>query len=113
MTALCTEKYVIFLFNHTATTETYTLSLHDALPICEANLFNSGVKGKGEIDRKSVDLLNDLQKRSEEHTSELQSRRDLVCRLLLEKKKKIQQSATADYQRSQLPHKGSPTNPGA
>src|SRR3712207_7229930 len=73
----------LFFFNDTATTEIYTLSLHDALPISEAT---------------DPNLLYDLQKaleechfyspeeRSEEHTSELQSRQYLVCRLLLEKK---------------------------
>src|SRR6266511_6492956 len=66
-----------FFFNDTATTEIYTLSLHDALPI-----------------RWSVvgpcwpDGLAAAPPRSEEHTSELQSRENLVCRLLLEKKKK-------------------------
>src|SRR5204862_7062023 len=85
-----------FFFPATATTEIYTLSLHDALPIFitiddlgevsrRAALMNE-VAGR---DREALDLLNatkdDL--RSEEHTSELQSRRDLVCRLLLEKKK--------------------------
>src|SRR6266536_6307654 len=67
-----------FFFNDTATTEIYTLSLHDALPISPAcgggaRRRWSGIRGPW---------------RSEEHTSELQSRVDLVCRLLLEKKKK-------------------------
>src|SRR6266496_6513681 len=71
--------YDFFFFNDTATTEIYTLSLHDALPIGP-----DGSDGVGaHLPRADpVDLL-----RSEEHTSELQSRRDLVCRLLLEKKK--------------------------
>src|SRR6266496_6620022 len=71
--------FFFFFFNDTATTEIYTLSLHDALPIwtrnprraCWFRVWSSA-----------------LAPRSEEHTSELQSRRDLVCRLLLEKKKK-------------------------
>src|SRR3982751_7128399 len=69
-----------FFFNDTATTEIYTLSLHDALPIC---LFAPGLAVRGS------DVLPDRGRkdRSEEHTSELQSRSDLVCRLLLEKKK--------------------------
>src|SRR6266496_4895882 len=68
-----------FFFNDTATTEIYTLSLHDALPIYHARR-SHGAAGRGtERDRP-------LPGRSEEHTSELQSRRDLVCRLLLEKK---------------------------
>src|SRR5690349_22397030 len=74
--------FFFFFFNDTATTEIYTLSLHDALPICAALHFDTWVPNFGiqEYMRHSG--------RSEEHTSELQSRRDLVCRLLLEKKKK-------------------------
>src|SRR5476649_2194034 len=72
---------VCFFFNDTATTEIYTLSLHDALPICLADF---GVLDRNpEAGAKRAQLL-----RSEEHTSELQSHSDLVCRLLLEKKKK-------------------------
>src|SRR6266496_6802683 len=75
-----------FFFNDTATTEIYTLSLHDALPI----------SGRGTVSVAALDapgvlhLAGELRRdqRSEEHPSELQSRRDLVCRLLLEKKKK-------------------------
>src|SRR5438067_9713407 len=71
-----------FFFNVTATTEIYTLSLHDALPIF------SGVTGLDDRRRGGWQALSlDLRYRSEEHTSELQSRFDLVCRLLLEKKK--------------------------
>src|SRR6266496_1306629 len=80
-------SFLLFFFNDTATTEIYTLSLHDALPISR--------------DRAGADLpvLHTLCHgydgvRSEEHTSELQSRRELVCRLLLEKKKE------QPYQRS-------------
>src|SRR3989442_9955321 len=84
------QIFFLFFFNDTATTEIYTLSLHDALPIFksmrgeeldEAFAGFSGVYG----DRHK--LRRTLQKRSEEHTSELQSRPHLVCRLLLEKKK--------------------------
>src|SRR2546430_10039435 len=92
-----------FFFNDTATTEIYTLSLHDALPIyifrtkVENSLdltpeivsqLTQGVTEIGvcldEIDKvnKEIDMY-----RSEEHTSELQSQSNLVCRLLLEKKK--------------------------
>src|ERR1035441_10172465 len=67
-------------FNNTATTEIYTLSLHDALPICQANDFAHAVK----YWLREFPAL--VQNRSEEHTSELQSLRHLVCRLLLEKK---------------------------
>src|SRR5205809_2927945 len=78
----------LFFFNATSTTEIYTLSLHDALPISKY------VAGTEQIDWsdifKSVGLhLKISLQRSEEHTSELQSRLHLVCRLLLEKKKKI------------------------
>src|SRR6266576_7020817 len=70
---------IFFFFNDPATTEIYTLSLHDALPIS----WRPGGSGRG--CKRSPGVAA----RSEEHTSELQSRRDLVCRLLLEKKKKI------------------------
>src|SRR5258707_15139391 len=72
-----------FFFNDTATTEIYTLSLHDALPISHAPW------AKPPIILGSAKIARSLHaKRSEEHTSELQSRQYLVCRLLLEKKKK-------------------------
>src|SRR2546428_5069295 len=79
-----------FFFNDTATTEIYTLSLHDALPI----LRDAG-KAAGQLPQHRRDLLElsgralEEVARSEEHTSELQSRSDLVCRLLLEKKNMI------------------------
>src|SRR3712207_9572266 len=99
-----------FFFNDTATTEIYTLSLHDALPIfiCFLNgprepqlvkkLADAGVSifSNEAVPRtsaaQSMDALSSMgsiagYKRSEEHTSELQSRQYLVCRLLLEKKK--------------------------
>src|SRR5271157_6368439 len=69
-----------FFFNDTATTEIYTLSLHDALPICEWQNRPPGTRWP------SPPALSSFG-RSEEHTSELQSRPHLVCRLLLEKKK--------------------------
>src|SRR5438309_10697075 len=81
--------FISFFFNDTATTEIYTLSLHDALPIlgsCAIHLA-PGVRGANPLSgagRKSVERVQ----RSEEHTSELQSQFHLVCRLLLEKKKK-------------------------
>src|SRR2546428_12179092 len=76
-----------FFFNDTATTEIYTLSLHDALPISSpsASMDSGGISG---LEIRFV--FFQVTSRSEEHTSELQSRSDLVCRLLLEKKKKIQ-----------------------
>src|SRR2546430_8536629 len=82
---------VFFFFNDTATTEIYTLSLHDALPIC--------IRGDGGIGRRDSEHRHFVRQlrprasressrgRSEEHTSELQSQSNLVCRLLLEKKK--------------------------
>src|SRR2546422_5570312 len=74
-----------FFFNDTATTEIYTLSLHDALPICARRV--------GLDEGHDIGFVARMQAaqgfhRSEEHTSELQSRLHLVCRLLLEKKKK-------------------------
>ena len=83
-----------FFFNDTATTEIYTLSLHDALPICvrEGNTSHPGGRGNG-IVRKSEwrqgVVVARGSRRSEEHTSELQSPCNLVCRLLLEKKKTV------------------------
>src|SRR2546429_6630335 len=76
---------VFFFFNDTATTEIYTLSLHDALPISCSGLLHvlQSFHGSGLVP-VHVSLL-----RSEEHTSELQSRLHLVCRLLLEKKKEL------------------------
>src|SRR5436853_7641814 len=75
-----------FFFNDTATTEIYTLSLHDALPISGRNsTVTSAVARSAPIRRAPIAT----RPRSEEHTSELQSLRHLVCRLLLEKKKKI------------------------
>src|SRR5574340_1109497 len=78
---------LFFFFNDTATTEIYTLSLHDALPIFATT----------ERKQKLVDQVKNMHQegssRSEEHTSELQSPKDLVCRLLLEKKKLPPRSA--------------------
>src|SRR5437867_8008838 len=75
-----------FFFNATATTEIYTLSLHDALPISRLahQRARAGGGGRGSRGRGPQARGRD---RSEEHTSELQSPYDLVCRLLLEKKK--------------------------
>src|SRR2546429_8192109 len=91
-----------FFFNDTATTEIYTLSLHDALPILEIIQGFSAVAGDGDLvgelvlaqcGQGQLDVpiavfnQENAFERSEEHTSELQSRLHLVCRLLLEKKK--------------------------
>src|SRR2546427_7971707 len=88
---------IFFFFNDTATTEIYTLSLHDALPIssvgnCQASQVDSKWKDprfrrvRNQSARACVIAV--ACGRSEEHTSELQSQSNLVCRLLLEKKKK-------------------------
>src|SRR2546430_16623605 len=95
--SFCVFRYSLFFFffffNDTATTEIYTLSLHDALPICSsccrplrARSFwyaAFAVIRKSQLPNAASPL-----NRSEEHTSELQSQSNLVCRLLLEKKKK-------------------------
>src|SRR5690349_24100512 len=96
---LVTFFFFFFFFNDTATTEIYTLSLHDALPIYQiADMERATIAAVLESCHGSQ---TEAAKRSEEHTSELQSRRDLVCRLLLEKKKKkhngkCQQTNTTD-----------------
>src|SRR5262244_4650652 len=73
-----------FFFNDTATTEIYTLSLHDALPIWPRERFRQ----EHDVGVLPTHLPDQPLPRSEEHTSELQSLTNLVCRLLLEKKKK-------------------------
>src|SRR3712207_6905031 len=96
------SSFLLFFFNDTATTEIYTLSLHDALPIFQGisltveegevvTLIGSNGAGKTTTLRSIHGILPPREgriifKRSEEHTSELQSRQYLVCRLLLEKK---------------------------
>src|SRR2546425_6792999 len=86
--------FIFFFFNDTATTEIYTLSLHDALPILSQTGRAAGSGRLGALmtapPRRLRGELSGLVSRSEEHTSELQSLAYLVCRLLLEKKKKIQ-----------------------
>src|SRR2546430_15414457 len=95
--------FFFFFFNDTATTEIYTLSLHDALPIWIANgTCTSAIRHGKRASRSGVPRppnryvpLRGLNRstskstRSEEHTSELQSQSNLVCRLLLEKKKNV------------------------
>src|SRR5256885_13262202 len=76
--------FSLFFFNDTATTEIYTLSLHDALPIWLVRL--SFVQRFVQRHRRKFHLSRAALDRSEEHTSELQSPCNLVCRLLLEKK---------------------------
>src|SRR3712207_6992417 len=93
---------ILFFFNDTATTEIYTLSLHDALPIwtrAQTGVEMEALTAAAVAALTVYDMVKGLEKgvevaevvllsRSEEHTSELQSRQYLVCRLLLEKKKK-------------------------
>src|SRR6266436_10267221 len=80
---------VFFFFNDTATTEIYTLSLHDALPICApgSDTIRFSRTKRPSLSQFSGPAYRPKSVRSEEHTSELQSRLHLVCRLLLEKKK--------------------------
>src|SRR5438874_6663912 len=81
----------LFFFNAPAPTEIYTLSLHDALPIsagCRA-ADRSPRSARAASGTRRSGCTPWSEGRSEEHTSELQSRRDLVCRLLLEKKKRV------------------------
>src|SRR5256884_9782697 len=96
--------YSFFFFNDTATTEIYTLSLHDALPISSCRRRNNpvGLEKLREGLFSPVGARPDARSqpkarlrilRSEEHTSELQSRLHLVCRLLLEKKKKSRRAS--------------------
>src|SRR3712207_7948328 len=99
---------MIIFFNDTATTEIYTLSLHDALPSSAVNTTGTSFDANSQIysrivdfERGTTNVVPNLAERwdispdgtvytrSEEHTSELQSRQYLVCRLLLEKKKTI------------------------
>src|SRR3989442_11635682 len=83
--------FFFFFFNDTATTEIYTLSLHDALPISFRRGTEPRVLALAAPTREAELVLGGFRRmslRSEEHTSELQSRPHLVCRLLLEKKKK-------------------------
>src|SRR5947209_12291340 len=91
--SLCAFLFCFF-FNDTATTEIYTLSLHDALPISQPG----STEDKCQPRQRLVAALGPRLERSEEHTSELQSRQYLVCRLLLEKKKteKRKSTKTAD-----------------
>src|SRR2546430_5002604 len=112
MTSLLSTIF-FFFFNDTATTEIYTLSLHDALPIsgrdarphcgrgrgrAGARSRRGGTSGKGTAAARFG--RRPVPHRSEEHTSELQSQSNLVCRLLLEKKKNttIDESSVRRYQ---------------
>src|SRR2546430_5800590 len=89
------HHYFFFFFNDTATTEIYTLSLHDALPISRDTHYQRKIEWVRRLlephDGTAGGAESDRDLRSEEHTSELQSQSNLVCRLLLEKKKKNSQ----------------------
>src|SRR5574337_2154583 len=96
--------FYFFFFNDTATTEIYTLSLHDALPIYPQLSFATRMeewtclgrhKRHPEFPVVTRESRRNSRKRSEEHTSELQSPLNLVCRLLLEKKKQAGRSFSA------------------
>src|SRR2546429_4096686 len=100
----CTSFF--FFFNDTATTEIYTLSLHDALPISFSTDHRSGKGARPHALRPrwkppAANRRRRAVARSEEHTSELQSRLHLVCRLLLEKKKKTIKARTTSIQLNQ------------
>src|SRR5947199_10442417 len=83
------RRFFFFFFNITATTEIYTLSLHDALPILRTVSRRRYRRSAAPSSTATRDFsARRASRRSEEHTSELQSLRHLVCRLLLEKKKK-------------------------
>src|SRR2546429_7269462 len=101
-------SFFFFFFNDTATTEIYTLSLHDALPISSRERRETSIALTSTLHWVQTEVLaeernyqglvrlnTELVQRSEEHTSELQSRLHLVCRLLLEKKKK--QDSTRNF----------------
>src|SRR5690606_41891219 len=99
----CAVSCFLYFFNATATTLIYTLSLHDALPICNPDAEAPALQNVYRDIQRTLchEVRDDAHwhactrvvyvprcQRSEEHTSELQSRENLVCRLLLEKKKK-------------------------
>src|SRR5688572_32254255 len=106
--------YSLFFFNATATPEIYTLSLHDALPISDPTQApDASVPDQDDSSACSVDhdcpvpavepsgCVETSTARSEEHTSELQSQSNLVCRLLLEKKKKKNKQVYCDDRNNQ------------
>src|SRR5439155_26127796 len=109
LSSLSSFYFLFFFFNHTSTTDIYTLSLHDALPILREGLEVVGQAEVGKAAKRAFCALTDAGpvplegktiafSRSEEHTSELQSRGHLVCRLLLEKKKKKKPKKQILYQ---------------
>src|SRR2546427_4579916 len=98
-----------FFFNDTATTEIYTLSLHDALPISSLTSGTMRSRHRRHAEAKGLDRKEQKARqvtihppRSEEHTSELQSQSNLVCRLLLEKKKKKKEKHKSDHRETHI-----------
>src|SRR2546427_2274421 len=102
----CLSSFLFFFFfNDTATTEIYTLSLHDALPICFMNFAPRVMITSADL--AATGLVQPASRiRSEEHTSELQSQSNLVCRLLLEKKKKKYRQTAACHRTAVPPSHG-------
>src|SRR2546429_6923934 len=107
----CYLQFMFFFFNDTATTEIYTLSLHDALPISSSSTWSWCRAGRSRVSWAAPSASPSSaarwapatgRHRSEEHTSELQSRLHLVCRLLLEKKKNTAQ--LSDYAHPYYPY---------
>src|SRR5437870_6865187 len=110
---LSPPRSALFLYTDTPTTDIYTLSLHDALPICNKAAVNrlddesgSKVVAKTTTGTRRVAEVPVNPGRSEEHTSELQSRGHLVCRLLLEKKNLQRQNGNASIRTERRSQKG-------
>src|SRR5439155_2093028 len=101
---------LFFFFTDTPTTEIYTLSLHDALPISARDAALIDLKRHPELDHDEEIWVAFTERivlgRSEEHTSELQSRGHLVCRLLLEKKNKESETRNSPDRRTNGAHQG-------
>src|SRR5436853_3937744 len=94
LSSSCRTASSVFFFIATATTKIYTLSLHDALPISPGSISRMNcapIVSSAQLSEATT------QPRSEEHTSELQSLRHLVCRLLLEKKKRVPRHPILDH----------------
>src|SRR5438477_7085447 len=102
LTTLMTQAF-FFFFNDTATAEIYTLSLHDALPILSVTPATGMAPLSVMADASGSAQPVSSYRRSEEHTSELQSHVNLVCRLLLEKKKTGQSGSNAASARPRRP----------
>src|SRR5687767_15357964 len=109
---ICHPRILIFFFffNDTATTEIYTLSLHDALPILHHDLARLHLHGLAARIGERLVEHEARGVRSEEHTSELQSLAYLVCRLLLEKKKKNKTDTHPPIQNIHSNHQHSTSN---